>query len=91
MGQLNTTKKVQLTADVLFPENPGRIWMFGQSLGPGRMTIKPDAPPKDINDGTNVIFPFGTFGDSGEGVHKGKWYAIADQADTIVLLTEASQ
>ncbi|HEX9533805.1 MAG TPA: hypothetical protein VGA58_13690 [bacterium] len=91
MGQLTITKKIGLQADVLFEQNSGRVWIFGQSLGPGRLTLKQESPPKDINDGSNVIFPFGTFGDSGEGVHKGTWYAIASLDATVVLCTEASQ
>lgn len=92
MPQLNLTVVLDaLKPRQILDSNPGRIWISGQSLGPGRITIKPDSPPKDINDGAATVFQYGTFADQGDGVHRGKWYAIADQADTRLLLTEASQ
>ncbi len=89
MPQLKSTIVVNTTSAQFLDSNPGRLWIFGQSLGPGRVTVKQDQPNKDIDDGSQTIFPYGTFVDSGDGLHKGKWYAIADQDGTKVLLTEA--
>lgn len=57
-----------------------------QVQGPGAVVFRQDQAPTSMQDGFQVQ-PGGLLSDSGE-VHKGPWYAMADQANTIIYVTE---